>query len=314
MHNSATLRIASFNTWSGCIPGTAGNRDYIVNFIVELADSCDYLVLHEVHVSSDKQLERFVTTRSPGHRPGPLDLKLGNRVQERLKTSHHMMFAPHFRVTALHDYEATALPVYYGNLVLIKRSVTVLRNEVAMIYGIGDINGEIRHKETGFVTGRAGSRKANVTTIDTGYGPLTIAGVHGLHSRAGKVDSPARMAQSAQIGHAIASQRKRLKLPTDDPLSLVIGDLNLTSTNEALKQLQENQSAFGLHAGVNLNHEYKIVDTRTKWYPKTKPSREASFALVSQPLRGSVESYQINTKVCSDHGLGELVIAKRPGT
>lgn len=314
MRSATTLRFGSFNTWSGCIPGSAGQRDHIVDFIVALAHTFDYLVLHEVHVSNDSQTERFVPPRSPGHRPGPLDLKLGNRLMDRLKTTHRYMFAPHFNVTALHDYEATDLPVYYGNLVLIKRQVAVVRNEIALIYGFGNVNTETFYHETGQVTGRAGSRKANVTTIDTGYDLVTVAGVHGLHSRAGKVDSPARNAQSSQIAAVIAQQRKLLKLGTENPCSLVLGDLNLTSENDALQQLLENPSAFGFNHGVNLNDRFKITDTRTKWYPKSKPSREANFALASAGLAERVTSYGVQRKTPSDHGYTDLTIEKKPGT
>ena len=314
MKYAATLRFGSFNTWSGCIPGSAGQRDHIVDFIVDLAHTFDYLVLHEVHVSNDSQTERFVPPRSPGHRPGPLDLKLGNRLMDRLKTTHRYMFAPHFNVTALHDYEATDLPVYYGNLVLIKRQVAIVRNEVALIYGIGNVNTETLHRETGHVTGRAGSRKANVTTIDTGYGHVTVAGVNGLHSRAGKIDSPARNAQSSQIAAVIAQQRKLLKLSGDEPHSLVLGDLNLTSENDALRKLLENPSAFGFSRGINLNDQFNITNTRTKWYPKSKSSREANFALASVGLAEQVTKYVVQRKTPSDHGYTDLTIEKKPGT
>jgi endonuclease/exonuclease/phosphatase family metal-dependent hydrolase len=315
MGTNPTLRIASFNTWSGCRPAEAGKVDHVVDFIVGLAFEYDYLALQEVHVSHDSLGQRFVAPRTPGHRPGPLDIKLGNRIIERVKKTHRYAFAPHFAKPALHDYEMTELPVMYGNLELIRRdTVTVARSEVGMIYGTGEINTEVVHPESNCVTGRPASRKANITTLVTRNGPLTIAAVHGVHSRLGKTDIPARSHQTVQIAHAVNSQRKRLKLLAQPPRVLVIGDLNLTSQNETFIELLHHPRVFGDTPGINLNQEFGISDTRTKWYPKSKTVREADFALVAAAVRPEIGYYGVNQSVPSDHALLELTLTTMPGT
>ena len=293
----------------------AGERDHIVDYIVDRAQYYDVLALQEVHCSDEQFTGRFVSVKEPGHRPGPVDLKLGNRLIERLKKTHRITFVPHFKCTALHDYEATDLPVQYGNMLLVnKKRVQILRNGVEIIHGNGGLNTERLLREGTDVIGRAAARTANVVTIMVGKSVLTIAAVHGLHSRLGKIDTAARFAQSGQIARAIASQRSVLKLSRENPATMVIGDLNYTSSMEALEKLLSDTNAFGIDGGSNLNAEFSITDGRSKWYPADKPTREAGFVLVSKATRALVADCTANPRVPSDHAEFDVTLNTSPGT
>lgn len=315
MKNSQ-LSIGSLNTWSNCIPRIAGQKDEFIDYLVSLARSLDILCLQEVHFYRIQPKVRFHHSKEPKGRPGPLDLELGNRLVERLKKTHHWYFTSHFE-NAYHDCEATDERISYGNLVFIKKGFKPIAYNSHPIYSLNKLNDERVAPDKG-IGGTPASRSAQIFTVMFDNEPITIEHVHGLWSRSGKVDIPARTAQSAAIKHGVTQHRRILKLDMNDPAVLIIGDLNKTSAMKTLQEILAPHGAFGMNPGLDLNKGQPdnfnrpiITDTRTKWYPSGTNPREADYALVSQKLEALVHSYMVDPKVSSDHALLLLTLQSK---
>ena len=306
------LTIGSWNAWSGCVAGTDGyhSDNAVVDFIAEEAGEFDIFGLYEVHCKRSTHPERFAMPRNPKGRPGPLDLELGDRLIARLKRTHRHLYVGNFTTSALHDCEASLIPVDYGNLVFIRREVQIQGTVRSYIYGMGELNTEDRETRRG----RIASRRAIGLTVALGNHNLTMLFVHGVWSKHGKIDMPARLVQSSNMAKAIIAQRRRLKLDVVNPATLIMGDLNYTSDLKAMEFLLDHKDAFGNQRGINLNSEFGILNTRTRHYPWDKPTREANFALVSQLTNQFVENYDSNDQVPSDHALLRLTLNTSPGT
>ncbi|MGC4938659.1 endonuclease/exonuclease/phosphatase family protein [Kribbella sp. DT2] len=102
---------------------------------------------------------------------------------------------------------------------------------------------------------------------------VTVVQLHGLRDPAGKQDSPARRAQAERLAELV----ERASSPGD--LVVVCGDLNLLPGSETFAVLEK----------VGLTDLVGSADTRTSAY--TKPSRHASYLLVSDP--SAVKNFEI---------------------
>lgn len=292
--------IGSQNTWSGCC-ALEHSPDLVLDYLCDQATQLSIFALQEVHKSYRAVSQRFVTMRSSGHRPGPIDVELGNHLQQRLKKSHRVYFHSHF-AGAYHDYERAPdqTKIAYGNMLLVQRQVKILKQTTGhLIYGNLNLN-----TETG-ISGRPAARAMQIVTVMHNNVAITIGNVHGLHSRKGKGDLPARHAQSANIGHAVRLHQVAMN---PKPPVILIGDFNYVSSQEALVSLLKRREAFGEDEGFNLNAIYNVTDTRTQWYPETKLHREANFALVSQRLVSQVTNLRaIRQLVPADHARLEVI-------
>jgi endonuclease/exonuclease/phosphatase family metal-dependent hydrolase len=111
---------------------------------------------------------------------------------------------------------------------------------------------------------------------------FTVVQLHGLHSPAGKRDTPARQVQAGRITDFVCGFRQ-----AGDDVA-VCGDFNLLPDSET----------FELLAGIGLTDLVGDADTRTSQY--RKPVRHASYMLVSTPSR--VREFEIiTTPEVSDH-------------
>ncbi|MBY0537831.1 hypothetical protein K2P47_00345 [Patescibacteria group bacterium] len=309
--NSNELVIGSWNTWSGCLADTLDHEEAVVEYTTDLVRNCDLLGLYEVHRPRQEIDVRFVQPRAPKGRPGRIDVELLKRVERVVADTHSMEFVAHFGTTALHDCEATDLPVDYGNALFVRHSLLQRPYSFALdrfvVYGDGSLNSE----DSTTLKGRTASRKGMVATVQIGKEAVTIAFVHGLWTKKGKVDIPARTAQSACIAQGILHHRKRLNLNPKSGNILILGDLNYTSDLEAMAYLLHNEDAFGVGGGVNLTPH---IDSRTKWYPEDKPTREANFVLASAPAAEKISTTHVeNEEVPSDHGYTMTIYTIAPG-
>ncbi len=303
------LTVGNFNTWSGCAAEKLGSPNAVVEYIVSEASHHDFFYLNEVHYARKPLKKRFVETEKMGHRIGQIDLELGNRVEELVSNTHKVWFSSHFTANALHDRQESKLPVQYGNMLLVKKGVAASKNpRTFYLYGNGQLNNE-DWQGGRFYGGRPGCRVGHTFTLQVGKKVLILVFVHGLWSKQGKIDITPRRIQNTQIAAAIRQAQSGLRLR--EKHVLLIGDLNYTSQMECLEDLLA-KSEFGAGGGVNLNAEFGITDTRTKWYPADKPSREADFAIASQNLLPFVEEYSLYRQAPSDHAQQTVVLNFAP--
>lgn len=94
---------------------------------------------------------------------------------------------------------------------------------------------------------------------------LTVGNFHGLRDASGKHDTPARRAQAERLASLVDGVRE------DDDLSIVCGDFNVLPHSET----------FAILSAIGLVDLVRDADTRTSRY--AKPSRHASYLLVSNP-------------------------------
>lgn len=310
--NISPFKIATLNAYGGRITGVETQTDNFVDFIVEeVSKDNDVVGLFEVHRTEDITAQRFINMRNPGHGNFPIDTHLENRLRARLSKTHALWYQPHFDTTCrgYHDYEKTSLPIDFGNLLIIKKSVALhSKPTIHTLYGNGLISTEKSH------SGQPATRKALVVTVMVNDSPVTILTVHGLHSkRFGKTDCPPRLAQSNYIAQAIVRHQRNRKLHLIEggtTKTLIMGDLNKTSEMEATRLLLAKIEAFGGDYGVNLNTVYGYTNTRNLiFYPRNKPTFEANFAFVSKAVLDRVMDYRVISRVPSDHALLELTIS-----
>ena len=122
-----------------------------------------------------------------------------------------------------------------------------------------------------------------VRLFDHGTGRfVTVGHLHGLRDAAGKGDSPARRAQAERLVALLEDVRQV------GDLVVVCGDLNVMPDSET----------FAVLAGSGLTDLVGDADTRTARY--TKPTRHASYLLVSDPT--AVRSFGVvASPEVSDH-------------
>lgn len=300
------LTLGSWNTWAGCMADYLGESEHVVDYVVEQAAKHDIIGLYEVHRPRRQCSVRFAGVAEPKGRPGRLDLELGERIHDRLKETHRIEFVSHFSETAFHDCEATDEPVDYGNMVLIKKELCrrpyKISTEHVHIFGTGHLNSE--NKITG--KGRPASRNGIIVTTWFRGHPISILFAHGLWTMHGKVDIPARTAQSIYMANAFVRHRTHKGIEPVAGANILMGDLNLQTKLEAMRQIQERVDVFGPRGGVNLLPD---MDTRTDMYPADKATREANFVVISEQVVPWVQSCTLDKNARSDHVWTTLVIA-----
>jgi hypothetical protein len=247
---------------------------------------------------------------------GPFDLAFVNDLEERLARTHVVYFEPYFTVPGLHDNE----PDFHGQadfgcMVAVKKQLYHVHNS-GITYSNGHLNKEPiypDHKKgkTPLRYGRPASRSAHVVSFLTNSAEcrLSYLSGHGIWSRHGKVDIPARLSQNIGWTKLVTDHRRRHNLCNATPL-VFMGDQNYQSKLECFKDLLQRKELFGDEGGVNLNELFDITDTRNKYYPGTV--RQADFALASASLWHTkrIISVTANPDTSSDHALitGEVDI------
>ena len=123
--------------------------------------------------------------------------------------------------------------------------------------------------------------------------PFAVMNVHGLWHPSGKGDCVERVAQTRKIMNVADT----FLCPT-----IIMGDFNLASDTAAVATFE--------HEGFrNLIRDYRIGDTRTKYYGK--PDRHADYAFIRDDTV-AVRSFDVLPEAVSDHAALRLVCEFSP--
>lgn len=138
----------------------------------------------------------------------------------------------------------------------------------------------IHHNPEYLGFGPAHSRILQWAKCNMNGNSYTIMNVHGLWNGMGKTDTPERIAQSQKI---------KLFMDNINDRKILCGDFNLKPGTESLKIIAKD-----MH---NLIEQYKIVSTRTSYYPKEE--KFADYIFTSPDIK--VNQFSVLTSEVSDH-------------
>lgn len=262
------LKIQFFNTWGGSL----WDRGLREHFIESTLQDTHIFGLQEVHLNMVNDRLEFVRATNTGHRIGPI-------LTSQLNQLHHILndyrwdYAEH-AWHCLSDVEPTDLPISFGNAVFVRKDLQIVGQRTALVYGqFNQINDE---------NGTFCARKIQGVIVMHNNHPYLIFNIHGIWTGNGKGDCPARDEQTANINQFMSEMFDQCCRDTGVVPKIVLGgDFNLSADTRAFLGLMQGK-VFGDGGAVNLNQEFDIRDTRTSWYPKTKPSREADYVLISR--------------------------------
>ncbi len=184
-----------------------------------------------------------------------------------LLPDYNILFHPHFKD-------------YYGLAMFVHKKYNIISEGEIFV-----------HKYKGYsdmvdIGGHARNIQHVTIKTDVGTEPITIINFHGLWNGKGKTDTEDRLMQSTNILNFIK---------TLDKPYIIAGDFNLKPDTKSIKILEDNNLR-------NLISEYKITNTRTKFY--NKPEKFADYVLVSKGIE--VKDFKVLPDEVSDHAALEL--------
>lgn len=269
--------IMFLNTWGGNVPG-------YYDYMQEAAQWVDVFCLSEVHNhAGERTLHRFP---EPSDRIGAIELKQFRILQDLLNDTHQGYFAESFR--GLHDEDVNH-ETPYGIAMFIRRTLRA--------YGVSS---SLLNKEYGepWNGSESASRVIQSAYLITEGKKHLLGHTHGLWTPLGKVDNLQRMLQSRNILEHLASRLKEPFSASARNNVILGGDFNYTSGMKSLQVLRKS-ILFGPDGARVLNDHIPDGDnTRTEYYPSTKPHREADYVLTSAGLSATLK---IDRTVPSDH-------------
>ncbi len=273
------FRIVSLNTWGG----TAGSG-ILANLSKFHHDGAHVICLQEVH-DAPYDVPQYLKPSNGGHRIAPLNAWLRREIETILGDHYDSYYAPQL-YGCYHDCEVSPYSsLRYGNLLLI-------RKELPHTYRSGFIVGE-GPRLYDRLTGLPASKTAQVVDIFLDGKVLTVGHGHGAWANGHKGNLPWRREQAARMLELLSSPHQ----DKTDPHVVLVGDWNVTSDTETI-EIFRTSSIFGPLGAEHLNVKFGIVDTRTKHYPQTKPTREADHAFASPILNARMS---MDKWVASDH-------------
>ncbi|MAZ56443.1 hypothetical protein CL653_01495 [bacterium] len=288
--------ICSINTERGGRPG-------FLDYVRALGEhkQPEIILFQEVHRSFDPSLPEEVDLNDrPGYNSTPIRPHLFEELGEALP-GYTSWFAPQI-VGHYHDVCARDVDVAYGQAMFVREGsqLVVASQASEVVYRqFSEQNNEVQ-KEDGTWTGGLSAKSAQAVTVYVGNSSLVVANTHGPWSVRGKVDLPARLEYNQGLNRLLMGQVGQLGDHAEQNV-LLLGDLNYVTGMQALKNLR-CQGVFGANgSGVCLNHEFGLKETRTKFYPASKPHREADFGIVSSKLVPSVTKVYVDMHTPSDH-------------
>ena len=248
-----TLRVVSINIWGGRV------YEPLIKYLP--AVNADVYCLQEVYnapLPMDEWLIYGANDAWEGEKVRPnLFREIGEVLPE-----HRGMYFPAAR-GFLHDGAKTEHPVEYGIAMFVRRSLPIIGERMDFVYS------EFRHWGYG---DPPLSRNAHcVRLFDYGNGkPVTIAHMHGLYDKRGKIDSDIREDQA----HAFASLIG--DVAEDGDAVIACGDWNVLPTSNTFTILKKLWLRDLVVGGGH-------TDTRSSFYKKNP--RYADYMMVSPNVR-----------------------------
>ena len=291
-----TFVIKHFNTWSACL--FKENRTDFYEYISKQATAADVFHLMEVHSCLIDVEPEFINPDEAGHRVGPIHIKQLQKLRQILCDTHHVYYQA--QMSGLHDLDNSYPDVQYGN-------VTCVRRELGHYVLGGMVYGKYSQLNTQKSGGTPAGKSGHSVIVKKGSTWYQSLSTHGHWDNNGKIDTPHRREQFTNLmSFGLKHKKQFLNETANEPRLIVGGDLNITSECEVLEGIRAS-TQFGEGGGVVLNHKYKILDTRTVWYPDTKPHREANFVIVGHDT--TVKLFTVDNHAPSDHSLMTTVLS-----
>jgi len=290
-----TLTVKHFNTWSACLEQELKNEYW--EFISRHAQNADILHFSEVHSCTSDVPSDYVNPEEAGHREGPIHIRQYQKLEELLRSTHILYFAP--QIKGLHDLDGSYQNVQYGNVTAVALGLTH-DTETGMCYRKFN---KLNEQDIG---GKPASKSIqSVFVLKEGQWYQSIH-YHGHWDNRGKIDTKQRFIQAQTVLNFAKQHREKDMCGIWDTAQVILGgDFNITSKCEVLETLRKS-NLFGDDSGVVLNHLFKIDDTRTKWYPDNKPHREANFVITNYEER--FLGFGIDQTAPSDHAMITTVL------
>ena len=244
------MKLVSLNCWGGRL------FEPLMRFVEESRDA-DILCFQEVFHNEDGK-----TTLTDNYHPD-----LFHELQRRLPN--HQGFFELYEVGHSYD-EPVDYQLKFGLAAFVPQAMTVTNHGAVWISSKeADTPGAFR------------DRNLQYLQLAVAGTTLTVANLHGIWIKgAGKVDTPLRLAQSAEILKMLDSLAGE---------QILCGDFNLDPDTKSLAMLEAGKR--------NLIKDYGIKSTRTKYYEK--PGKFADYVLTTTGI--SIHDFTVPDRPVSDH-------------
>lgn len=282
------MRVLFLNTWGGNVPG-------YFDWAIETYRQADLICLSEVHNHFGP--EETFTFPAKTSRAGPVMLKQFQRLQQALIDTHDGYFSEAYR--GYHDCDDSA-QTPQGIAMFMRRTLRVsghCTDVIAGTYG--------RHWNQN--TNTSACRVIQSCQVEFGQKRFLVAHLHGLWTPEGKIDSAQRDTQNNKIIFHLARRMREFGRDENGncPSIILGGDFNYTNQMNAFAKIAES-TLFGPDGAIILNECVDDgYDTRTKFYPDSKPTRQADWVFASSNLQNRCLLH-IDRSVPSDHALLEV--------
>lgn len=235
------MKLISLNLWGGRV------YEPLEIFLKEHSKEIDVFCFQEIYNNAKVGM----SDEPRKHRPNLLtDI-------QRLLPNHRVYFHP-------------VIENFFGIGIFVKNGISVLEEGAIDIF-----------KNPSY-SGHGGSHSRNLQWIkfEADRKVYSIMNIHGLHTGAGKEDTPDRLIQSKRIKDFMSGI---------SGLKVLCGDFNLLPETESLKMLEDNM--------INLVKKHNIKSTRSHYY--TKEVKFADYILVSSDV--NVKKFEVLQEPVSDH-------------
>lgn len=243
------MRLVSLNIWGG--------REYnsLMVFLESQKESTDVLCFQEI----------FSTTKDYKVRS---DVRLNLFQEISIVLSDHIGYFDH--VLDAKNAKGKLDPAMgYGLAIFVKKDIPVVDTGSLEIFA-----------PTEQMTSSANHRRTLQYVTIKKRSEYCIGNVHGLHTGAGKEDTPERLIQSQRIRDFFVKQTGK---------KVLCGDFNLLPNTKSIQLLEKDM--------VNLISRYNIKTTRSRLYLKDIPF--ADYTMVSPDIK--VRNFTVPYVEASDH-------------
>jgi endonuclease/exonuclease/phosphatase family metal-dependent hydrolase len=195
---------------------------------------------------------------------------------EKILTDYQIFFAPTFT-----NYDLKTKVYFdtsFGEATFVKKSVEVISEGIVFTYKTFDEKKILFHDDFGEYWDLP--RNFHYVVVKNNGKEFLIANIHGFWKPGKKGDTKESLMQSDKILDFLKSF---------NCYKIICGDFNLSPDTKSIKKLEKYL--------VNLITEYKISNTRSKFY--TRNEKFADYILVSPDVR--VKDFKVMNEHVSDH-------------